>query len=215
MARSWTKEQQLAIDLEGTNIIVSAGAGSGKTIVLTERVLRKLKSGIHINQLLVLTFTKAAAHEMKERIRKAIKKEPSLKAELDLIDGAYITTFDSYALSIVKKYHYLKNMTSRVQICEATVVELEKRNYLDAIIDSYYQTEDPRFQKLITDFCTKDDQEIRSAILSMYQKLELKYDMRLFLETYLDTHFKEEKIKQDIWSFTQILCSKKKRSKKP
>ena len=61
MARNWTKEQKEAIDREGTNIIVSAGAGSGKTAVLTERVLRKLKQGIHINQLLVLTFTKNAA----------------------------------------------------------------------------------------------------------------------------------------------------------
>ena len=70
----WTKEQQEAIDLEGKNIIVSAGAGSGKTAVLTERTLRKLKSGIHINNLLILTFTNAAAMEMKERIRKAISR---------------------------------------------------------------------------------------------------------------------------------------------
>ena len=58
---AWTPEQQDAINKEGKNIIVSAGAGSGKTAVLTERTLRKLKSGIHINQLLILTFTNAAA----------------------------------------------------------------------------------------------------------------------------------------------------------
>ena len=82
----WTKEQQEAIDLEGKNIIVSAGAGSGKTAVLTERTLRKLKSGIHINNLLILTFTNAAAMEMKERIRKAINKTPGLEEEANLID---------------------------------------------------------------------------------------------------------------------------------
>ena len=60
-----TKEQQLAIDKEGSNIIVSAGAGSGKTAVLTERVIRKLKENTHINELLILTFTNAAAAEMK------------------------------------------------------------------------------------------------------------------------------------------------------
>ena len=61
----WTNEQQLAIDKEGTNIIVSAGAGSGKTAVLTARVIRKLNSGVDIDKLLILTFTKAAAGEMK------------------------------------------------------------------------------------------------------------------------------------------------------
>ena len=76
---NWTKEQSDAIYKTGTNIIVSAGAGSGKTAVLSERVIEKLKSGIHINELLILTFTKAAASEMKERIRKKIKKIPELR----------------------------------------------------------------------------------------------------------------------------------------
>lgn len=98
----WTKEQQQAIELDNTNIIVSAGAGSGKTAVLSERVIRKLKSNVNINELLILTFTKAAADEMKERIRKKISKEKDLKDQLSLIDSAYITTFDAFALSIVK-----------------------------------------------------------------------------------------------------------------
>ena len=66
----WTEEQMDAINKEGTNIIVSAGAGSGKTAVLSERVLRKLKDGTNISEMLILTFTNAAAFEMKERIRK-------------------------------------------------------------------------------------------------------------------------------------------------
>ena len=64
----FTPEQQQAIDVEGFNVLVSAGAGSGKTAVLTERVLRKVKQGIHINQLLILTFTNKAAMEMQARI---------------------------------------------------------------------------------------------------------------------------------------------------
>jgi ATP-dependent helicase/nuclease subunit A len=72
---SWTKEQLEAIEKDNSSIIVSAGAGSGKTAVLSERVLRKLKQGVNIDELLILTFTKAAASEMKERIRKKIKKE--------------------------------------------------------------------------------------------------------------------------------------------
>ena len=95
----WTKDQFKAINEEGTNIIVSAGAGSGKTAVLTERVYRKLQSGIDITNLLVLTFTNAAAASMKEKIRKRIKKEQSLNNQLELIDSAYISTFDSFSLA--------------------------------------------------------------------------------------------------------------------
>ena len=93
----WTKEQEEAIYKSGTNIIVSAGAGSGKTAVLTERVIKKIESGVHINELLILTFTKAAAAEMKERIRASLK-ENNFDEELKLIDSAYIKTFDSYEL---------------------------------------------------------------------------------------------------------------------
>ena len=103
----WTKDQQKAIETENTNIIVSAGAGSGKTAVLSERVLQKLNKGIKINELLILTFTNAAAGEMKERIRKKITDNPKIHDNLDLIDSAYITTFDSFTLSLVKKYHYI------------------------------------------------------------------------------------------------------------
>ena len=99
----WTNEQQEAIDKSGCNIIVSAGAGSGKTAVLSQRVLQKIESGIHVNELLILTFTKAAASEMKDRIRKKIASNPELKDELNLLNSSYITTFDSFALSIVKK----------------------------------------------------------------------------------------------------------------
>ena len=95
---AWTKEQEQAIEKSGTNIIVSAGAGSGKTAVLTARTMRILNSNTHINELLILTFTKAAASEMKERIRKSIKKSISqnekLKEDLELIDQAYITTLN-------------------------------------------------------------------------------------------------------------------------
>ena len=101
-AMKWSPEQELAINEDGKNIIVSAGAGSGKTAVLTARVIRKLKSGVHINELLVLTFTNAAAAEMKDRIRSSINDTPGLENEANLIDGAYITTFDSFSLSVVE-----------------------------------------------------------------------------------------------------------------
>ena len=101
-----TKEQKLAIEKEGTNILVSAGAGSGKTAVLTERVFRKVQEGIDIQKILVLTFTNEAALEMKNRIREKLE-EAGLTKQLEYLDSAFITTFDAFALHVVKKYHYL------------------------------------------------------------------------------------------------------------
>lgn len=185
---TWTKEQQQAIDEEGKNIIVSAGAGSGKTAVLTERVIRKLKSGIHINELLVLTFTNAAAAEMKERIRKAIRKTPGLEEEMNRIDGAYITTFDSFALSIVKKYHTKLNCTNKIQITDDVVINIKKQEILDEILNEKYLLQDKQFTKLIHDFCYKDDKDLKKALLDIYQRIELKYDKTNFLNTYIETY---------------------------
>ncbi len=205
---NWTKEQQEAIDKEGTNIIVSAGAGSGKTAVLSERVLRKLKDGVNVNELLILTFTKAAAFEMKERIRKKISKEPSLAKQLEYIDASYITTFDSYALSVVKKYHYLLNVSKNVSIIDASIIYIEKNKMLDSIFEDLYLKKDPKFLKLITDFCTKDDKEIKKYIISISNKLDLKYDKEEYLQNYLNTFYDNNKIDNDINAFTSLLKNK-------
>ena len=133
---NWTPEQQLAIDKEGTNIIVSAGAGSGKTAVLSERVIRKLKNGINVDELLLLTFTNAAAEEMKIRIRDEIKNYPELKEQLVRIDSAYITTFDAFSLSLVKKYSYLLNISKDLSIIDNAIIKLEKIKRLDKIFDN-------------------------------------------------------------------------------
>ena len=108
---TWTDEQWEAIATRNTSILVSAGAGSGKTAVLTERILEILKEGHSILDLIVLTFTNAAAKEMKDRVKKkledAIKEGyTSLEPELQKIDLANICTFDSFSLNLVKKYHF-------------------------------------------------------------------------------------------------------------
>ena len=125
---AWTKDQEKAIFESGQNIIVSAGAGSGKTAVLSERILEKVKSGVSIDSLLVLTFTEAAAFEMKERIKKKVKDNPSTSHLASDVDSAYITTFDSYALSIVKKYHYLLGIDKNISVIDNSIIELFKIN---------------------------------------------------------------------------------------
>ena len=161
---NFTPEQLKAINTEGTNIIVSAGAGSGKTAVLTERVLRKLKSGIDINNLLILTFTNEAASEMKNRIRDKIIKN-NLLEQLTKLESSYITTFDSYALSLVKKYHYLLNIKKDVKIIDSSIITIYKNKLLDSIFEMHYGIDN--FNKLINDFCNKDDYLIKSFILGL------------------------------------------------
>ncbi len=204
----WTKEQQEAIDKEGCNIIVSAGAGSGKTAVLTERVIRKLKSGININQILVLTFTNAAAHEMKERIRSAIKKDASLQEQLNLIDGAYITTFDSFSLSMVKKYHYLLNISKDVSIVDASIIYNEKIKIIDAIMEEEYHEKDPDFIKLISDLCVKDDYDIKKYVLSLNDKMDLLMNKKDFLDSYMDHYFSDEFIDKLLLEYEEIIKKK-------
>lgn len=200
----WTNEQQLAIDHEGENIIVSASAGSGKTAVLSERVLRKLKSGVGIKQLLILTFTKAAAAEMRERIRANIKKNPDLASQLLELDGAYITTFDSYSLSLVKKYHYLLNVSKNIQIGEASVFTIRENEFLDEILMRRYENPTSDFTKLIYDFCTKDDDSLKKSILKINHALDLRYDKVEYLTSYIDTFYQPDTIE----SYCHLYVSK-------
>ena len=197
MANRWTDEQLDAINLEGNNIIVSAGAGSGKTAVLSERVLRKVKNGIHVDELLILTFTNAAAKEMKDRIRSKLKKENYLK-EVDLIDNAFITTFDSFSLSIVKKYHTILNISKEIEITDNSLLNIEKQRIIDEIFDSYYENSNPYFEKVIHDFCFKDDKELKRLLLKLNDQLDNRYDKDKYLNTYIDTFFNDDKINKDI-----------------
>ena len=201
----WTSEQQDAIYKKGTNIIVSAGAGSGKTAVLSERVLEHVKSGISIDDLLVLTFTNAAAAEMKDRIRSKIRKVPELKEELDKVDLAYITTFDSFALSLVKKYSYLMNISKNINIIDASIMTLKKEEELNNIFEELYQERNPLFLKLISDFTVKDDKEIFNAVLSLYAKLDNRFDKDVILNSYLDDYYSEDNISKLVNDYVALI----------
>ncbi len=116
----WTDDQWRAVVESGQNILVSAGAGSGKTAVLTERIIEHIKDGVDVSKLVVLTFTNAAAREMRERVHQAlsavVSQYPHLNEQLTLLDAAQITTFDAYSQFLLKKYHYLLNLDSNLQI---------------------------------------------------------------------------------------------------
>lgn len=198
MSRIWTPEQSEAIDSKTQNILVSAGAGSGKTAVLTQRVITLLSKKININELLVLTFTNAAAAEMKQRIRKAIKKEPTLKEQLDLLDSAYITTFDSFALSLVKKYHYLLNVSSNVKIVNDAALKLEKYKVIDEVMEEKYRDKKDEFIYLINKFCLKDDDDFKELIYDINEKFDLIIEKEQFLNEY-GNHLTDDKVNK-LWN---------------
>ena len=202
---SWSPEQQLAINEENKNIIVSAGAGSGKTAVLSERVLRKILDGVHVNELLVLTFTNAAAAEMKDRIRSKIRKTEGLEKEAELVDGAYITTFDSFSLSMVKKYHTRLNVTNNIKITDQVIIDLQKKKIIEEIMNENYENPTPEFEKLIQDFCLKDDKELIGYLLNVYQKIELKYDKTSYIDNYFNEEYTEEKINAYIKEYLDLI----------
>ena len=202
---NWTLEQEQAINEEGKNIIVSAGAGSGKTAVLSERVIRKLKQKVNINELLILTFTNAAATEMKDRIRKKIKKDPSLKEQLDYLEQAYITTFDSYALSVVKKYNYLLNIPKNIKPIDSIIINIKKKQILNDILENLYKEKNEKFLNLIDSFCTKNDDEITLAILKISSLLDKKYDKEEYLNNYIENYYNENTINNNIKKYTYNL----------
>ncbi|MCI9233941.1 MAG: UvrD-helicase domain-containing protein, partial [Bacilli bacterium] len=211
---TWTDEQWEAIYKEGSNIIVSAGAGSGKTAVLTERIIEKLKSGVSISSLVVLTFTKAAAFEMKTRVRKKIKKEIEkgnldLEKELEKIDSASITTFDSYSLSLVKKYHYLLGIKKDIGIADNIVLGMKKREFIDEVFDSFYQKKDSGFLKLLDTFTIKDDDKIKNVCLKLNDSLESIVHKKEYLDTYLTRYYETSFVEDRIKEYERILNQEK------
>ena len=204
---NWTKEQKLAIEKEGENIIVSAGAGSGKTAVLTERVIRKINNGININELLILTFTENAAKEMKERIRKKLKEQNNIK-QLNLIDSSYITTFDSYALSLIKKYYYILNINSDIIVADANIIKIKKETIIDDIFNELYEKEDEKFYRLLNDFTNKNDKIIRNNILNIYDKIVTIPNYHELLNNYFDIYFNKEFLNQRLNDFNNHLINK-------
>ncbi len=200
-----TKNQQLAIDLEGTNIIVSAGAGSGKTAVLTQRVIRKINDGIPVDRLLVLTFTNEAANEMKNRIRSAIIKN-NLTEQLGLLDSSYITTFDSFALSVVKKYHYLLNIKKDISITDKNIISIYKNKIITDIFERKYGEES--FNSMINAYCLKDDKIIKDFILEISNKLDLLVDKKTYLSNYIEIYYSDNHIKELLNEYTKIIKNK-------
>lgn len=185
-ARVWKQGQRDAISSRDGKFLISAGAGSGKTAVLTERVFQMVKEGVDLSQILVLTFTNKAAFEMKKRIREAILAEPSLSHLSGRIESANIATFDAYALSIVRKYHYELGLSSDISIINEVIDSVTVKKFLDEILDEYYSSNSALFKAMIFKYLISDDAKLKEFIVKIYDDACLHIDKNEFLDTYLD-----------------------------
>lgn len=179
----WTDEQQQAIDRSGSDILVAAAAGSGKTAVLVERIIQKVISveePIDIDALLVVTFTNAAAQEMRNRVGAALEEtlqaDPSslhLKKQLSLLQRSSISTLHSFCLEVVKQYAYAIDLDPAFRIVDNMEGELMKQEVMDDLFEKWYgqgEEEQQAFFSVVDRFSTdRSDADVEKLILHLYQ----------------------------------------------
>lgn len=178
---NWTKEQQDAIYKKDSNILVAAAAGSGKTAVLVERIIQKiLKDGVDIDKLLVVTFTNAAASEMRERVLEAIYKkldeEPdneNLQRQIVLLGKSNICTIHSFCLDVIKNNFFEINLSSNFRIASEEEIELLKQEVLENVFEKLYEDEDEEFAKLVNTYTGyRGDEPLKEIVLKIYRFMQ-------------------------------------------
>lgn len=184
MKPQWTADQQKVIDLRDSNILVSAAAGSGKTAVLVERIIGRItdrQTPVDIDRLLVVTFTKAAAAEMRGRIGEALQQkleqtpdDDNLQRQIGLLHNAQITTIDSFCQHIIRNYFHVINLDPMFQVGDETDLKIMKEAVLGEVLEQKYadarQKENQVFLDAMQMFATgRTDKEIESIVLKLYE----------------------------------------------
>ncbi|HZJ76329.1 MAG TPA: helicase-exonuclease AddAB subunit AddA, partial [Oscillospiraceae bacterium] len=179
---NWTEEQQIAIDSRGSNLLVSAAAGSGKTAVLVERIIQIiLGDGIDIDRLLIVTFTNAAAGEMRERISTAIMREldketgdeQHLRRQINLLSRATITTIHSFCIDVVRRHFHIIDVDPGFRIGDVTETSILKLEALEELFEEEYEKANNLFFQLVETFGgTKEDRPLQDLVLKIYSFIQ-------------------------------------------
>ncbi|MEZ0536421.1 helicase-exonuclease AddAB subunit AddA [Caldicellulosiruptoraceae bacterium PP1] len=206
----WTNEQLEAINEKDCNILVSAAAGSGKTSVLVERVIQRITNvndPIDIDRILIMTFTNAAASEMKERILKVltekIEENPQsdfLQRQISLIEKAYISTIHSFCLDVIRNNYHVLNIDPTFRVMDEMESKLMKLEVLKELFEDLYEKQDKDFIKLLDWFnIYKNDKRLQDIILSIHTFIQsFPYPDEWFerkleeLKRYQDSNYFEE-----------------------
>ena len=162
---NFTKEQQKAIDIRERNLLVAAAAGSGKTAVLVNRILKIVTEGEHpadIDRLLVMTFTKAAAAQMRERIETALQEKldgdpfnEHLQKQMILIHTADITTIDSFCMSVLRNHFSEIDLDPAFRVADEGELKLMRQDILEKVLEEAYQEKTESFLSFIESFSAK------------------------------------------------------------
>ena len=203
----WTKEQELSIYEKGENILVAAAAGSGKTAVLVERIINKIiNENVDIDKLLVVTFTNAAASEMKQRVLDAIYKKleeqpdnENLQKQILLLNKASICTIDSFCLEVVRNNFFeLQNVSPNFRIADTTEIDILEQEVLEDIFEQKYEEENQDFLKLINTYTSyKDDTPLKELILNIYKTISsMPYPLK-WLKEHVEMFNIKDKLEED------------------
>ena len=180
MSMTWTKDQQKVIDTRNTNLLVSAAAGSGKTAVLVERILSLITDAEHpvdVDRLLITTFTKAAAGEMRERISRALaerlKEDPGnewLQRQEALVHRAQITTIHGFCLYVIRNYFHTIGLNPNFRIADEGEMKLLKQDTAKEIIDESHRSGDPAFRKFADSYGSGSrGNGLEELVISLYE----------------------------------------------
>ncbi len=185
MGVTFTKEQQQVIDTRNRNLLVSAAAGSGKTAVLVERIIQMILNKEHpvdIDRLLVVTFTNAAAAEMRERIRQAIDRELAvdpfnehLQKQAALLHKAQITTIDSFCLFVIRNHFHEIGLDPGFRVADEGELKLLQQDTLNELLEQEYDAADTKFLQCVEYFTGGSNDQL------LMQYIEKLYD---FAESY-------------------------------
>jgi len=180
----WTKEQQEAIEIRDKNILVSAAAGSGKTAVLVERIKQLiLRDQIPLDQMLIVTFSNAAASEMREKIASAIsreleesaeaKKTSFLREQLNLIHRANISTFHAFSMEVIRRYFYLIDIEPNFKICDEAQKTILQADAMEQLLSSMFESRSQDFIDFLSKFAsTKNDNAVKDMIFEVHSFIQ-------------------------------------------
>lgn len=190
MSTTFTTNQQRAVDETGHNILVAASAGSGKTTVLIERLIQKILNGASVANFLIVTFTNAAAQEMRERLEVAIEKRLStadsttkrfLQEQLLLLPAANISTIDAYALRVIENYYHVIGLDPQFRLLSDTAErDMLRQDVLANVLAEFYEENQPHhaaFLDLVTNFGHPgNDDTLQQIVLKLADFAEARPD---------------------------------------